>query len=121
MAENVNGGAIPEIKIDWSVISSEDDFYRSMLPQLDAPEWHGRNLDALWDSIGVGSINKVEPPYRIVFVNSDSVSDSLAELARKVLLVCFDAAIVRPGIEVVIRASRTTSTAPARRQNGTRE
>ena len=35
-----------------------------------APEWHGRNFDALNDSIAGGSINKIEVPYRIVIRNA---------------------------------------------------
>jgi hypothetical protein len=36
------------------------------LLQLRAPDWHGRNLDALWHSIVGGSINRRELPKRIV-------------------------------------------------------
>ena len=48
--------------IDWKNIANEEDFYNSILPQLDAPEWHGRNLDALSDSLVGGGINGIEPP-----------------------------------------------------------
>ena len=51
-----------KIFIDWKNIANEEDFYNSILLQLDAPEWHGRNLDALSDSLVGGGINGIEPP-----------------------------------------------------------
>jgi hypothetical protein len=33
---------------------------------LESPTWHGRNFNALNDSIVTGQINGVEVPYRIV-------------------------------------------------------
>ena len=62
-----------EIVIDWAMLKDEEEFYNSLLPQLSAPEWHGRNLDALADSIITGSINDVEPPYTITSLNEASV------------------------------------------------
>ncbi len=47
---------------EWKV---PHDFYRSFLEAVGAPEWHGQNLDALWDSITGGDINFVDPPYLI--------------------------------------------------------
>jgi RNAse (barnase) inhibitor barstar len=43
-----------------------DDFYDSFFSAVRAPAWHGRNFDALCDSIGDGQINEIEVPYRIV-------------------------------------------------------
>ena len=62
-----------EIVIDWEMLKDEESFYNSLLPQLSAPEWHGRNLDALADSIITGTINDVEPPYTITSLNEASV------------------------------------------------
>ena len=41
---------------------SADDFYRAYFEAIGAPEWHGRNLDALWDSLTGGGINQRNPP-----------------------------------------------------------
>jgi hypothetical protein len=41
---------------------------------LGASEWHGRNSNALNDSIANGSINEVEVPYTLVFINYDLIS-----------------------------------------------
>jgi len=45
---------------------TSDDFYDSFFRAVGAPSWHGRNFDALRDSIGAGEINQIEVPYRIV-------------------------------------------------------
>ena len=41
-----------------------------------APDWHGRNFDALRDNIAAGSINAVEVPYRLVIKNYDKIAPS---------------------------------------------
>jgi hypothetical protein len=47
---------------DWKVPL---DFYEALLPALEAPDWHGRNINALIDSMVYGNINGIESPYRI--------------------------------------------------------
>jgi hypothetical protein len=47
---------------DWSVV---DDFYTAYFADVGAPEWHRRNLDAVWDSLTGGGINNRNPPFRI--------------------------------------------------------
>lgn len=37
------------------------DLWAALLPALGAPDWHGPNLDALFDSI-VARLNRVQPP-----------------------------------------------------------
>jgi hypothetical protein len=41
------------------------DFYESILAVLEAPHWHGTNVNALIDSMLYGGINGIDPPYRI--------------------------------------------------------
>jgi RNAse (barnase) inhibitor barstar len=53
------------IKLDATDWKSKDDFYEAILAALEAPSWHGRNADALIDSMWGGSINGIEPPYKI--------------------------------------------------------
>jgi len=81
------------IEIDWEIIDSDKTFYEILLPQLDAPEWHGRNLDALNDSLVTGSINGVEPPYRIININTSKSAESITDFQRKVFGIFADAAI----------------------------
>ena len=42
------------------------DFVRALLAALEAPHWHGDNVNALIDSMVHGGINGVEPPYDVV-------------------------------------------------------
>lgn len=45
---------------DWQ---TQDDVYNAFFKSVGAPSWHGRNLNALNDSIGTGDINQMEVPY----------------------------------------------------------
>ena len=42
-----------------------DDFYDALLGAIEAPKEHGRNLNALINSMIWGGINAVKPPYTI--------------------------------------------------------
>ena len=64
-----------KIYIDWKKIDKVDEFYSQLLPQLEAPDWHGRNLDALSDSLVTGSINEIEPPFCIINLNVESLTE----------------------------------------------
>ncbi len=59
-------GCMRELVLDGSEWKTKDDVYNAFFRAVGAPEWHGRNLDALADSISGGSINQVEVPYRLV-------------------------------------------------------
>ena len=57
------------------------DFYNALLAALGAPEGHGRNLNALIDSMVWGGMNKVEAPYTIRISGTEKLSkDVLAEI-----------------------------------------
>jgi len=57
------------IHIDWMEISSLDDFYRRVFRQMEAPAWHGANLDALYDSWVTGGICPTGPPFEFRFTS----------------------------------------------------
>jgi RNAse (barnase) inhibitor barstar len=59
-----------QIRLDATEWKTQNDFYDSFFRAVGAPSWHGRNFDALNDSIGTGQINEVEVPYGIVIANS---------------------------------------------------
>ena len=58
---------------------TSDDFYTAFLAAVGAPDWHGHNLDALWDSVTGADINRVNAPYR---VRITGVSQSPQECKR---------------------------------------
>ena len=43
--------------------------YLSFFRAVGAPDWHGKNFDALRDSIAGRDINRIETPYRLVLTN----------------------------------------------------
>jgi len=65
------------IELDASGWTGLEAFYAALLPALGAPEWHGHNLNALWDSMVTGDINTLEPPYEIVLINCEGLEEPL--------------------------------------------
>jgi RNAse (barnase) inhibitor barstar len=60
---------VPVIRLNAQGWTRKDDFYDAFFAAVRAPIWHGRNRDALNDSISTGGINEVEIPYRLEVVN----------------------------------------------------
>jgi RNAse (barnase) inhibitor barstar len=80
-----------ELVLDGANWNTKDDVYDAFFQAVGAPEWHGRNFDALIDSIETGSINTVEVPYRLVIKNYDLVgigarqmTNDLVDLIREI-------------------------------------
>jgi RNAse (barnase) inhibitor barstar len=71
-----------ELNLDASSWKNTDDFYDAFFKAVGAPEWHGRNFNALDDSIEYGNINEIEIPYRIVIQNILSTNDDLRRFLR---------------------------------------
>lgn len=56
------------IRLDGTRWQSGADFYAALLPEIGAPDWHGRNLDALEESLRAGDVFPVKPPVTIHIV-----------------------------------------------------
>ncbi len=69
-----------EIRLEGASWRSVDDFYDAILPALRAPSWHGRNLDALNDTIAGDDINEVRQPLRFVVSGINEVPPAVREL-----------------------------------------
>jgi RNAse (barnase) inhibitor barstar len=72
-----------EIRLDASKWKTKDDFYDALLPALGAPPWHGRNLDALNDSISSDEMNEVRLPFRFLLVGTDTIPAELRSYLKK--------------------------------------
>jgi RNAse (barnase) inhibitor barstar len=72
------------ILIDWATIGSREEFYDRVLPQMDAPSWHGRTLDALQDSWVTGGICPSGPPFAVDFKRTTSSTPDLCDFASEV-------------------------------------
>jgi RNAse (barnase) inhibitor barstar len=90
-----------DLFMDASKWKTLDDLYDSFFEAVKAPAWHGRNLNAVRDSIGVGQINEIEVPYRLVLTHYDRVSGHLKEATEIFIQVVSD--LEKKGIPVKIR------------------
>jgi RNAse (barnase) inhibitor barstar len=71
-----------DLNLDASTWKNAGDFYDTFFKAVGAPEWHGRNFDALNDSIAHGRINEIEVPYRIIIRNIPSRNEEIGLLLR---------------------------------------
>jgi hypothetical protein len=69
---------VPELVLNAADWQSADDVYSGFFRAVGAPSWHGRNFNALNDSIATGNINKTDVPYRIVIRNATSMGSGAA-------------------------------------------
>lgn len=72
-----------ELTLDGAGWLRKGDVYSAFFHVVGAPEWPGRNFDALHDSILIltGSINRVEVPYTLVIRNYDRIGVAAKEMA----------------------------------------
>lgn len=77
------------ITLDATTWREVSDFYDALLPAIGAPHWHGKNINALIDSMVWGGINTIEPPYTVRIIHADNlpsrVKQEVADTARYVL------------------------------------
>lgn len=64
------------VKLVAQYWQTSDDFYRALLRKLGAPDWHGKSITALIDSMIVGDINEVGSPMRVVVTGLDRASET---------------------------------------------
>jgi hypothetical protein len=71
---------VPELLLDAAGWQNANDVYDGFFHAVGAPSWHGRNLNALNDSIATGNINRTDVPYRIIIRNAASMGGVAATL-----------------------------------------
>jgi len=69
------------VVIDWQEITDIECFYTHIFKQIEAPKWHGKNLNALQDSLVSGGISLVGPPFNYYLASEDYVISDLKEFA----------------------------------------
>ncbi|HEU5452083.1 MAG TPA: barstar family protein [Terriglobales bacterium] len=80
------------ILLDARGWATRDDFYDAVFREVGAPAWHGRNFNALADSIATGSINKIEVPYSIKLKNLHSAAPVVRDLVQDFMQLIHDLA-----------------------------
>lgn len=71
-----------EITLEGSNWQTEDDVIEGVLSGVRAPDWHGRNYNALRDSFVTGDINGVEPPYDFIIRLPTSPTPEVEDAVR---------------------------------------
>ena len=71
-----------ELRMNGSKWKSADNFYDALFRVLGAPQWHGRNFNALRESLAEGDINSVEPPFRIVITGGSTMGEGARQVTQ---------------------------------------
>jgi len=71
-----------KIVLDGTTWKTRDDFYDAFFKAVGAPDWHGRNFNALRDSIVTGHINQAELPYTINISGIEKAPTEVKDLVR---------------------------------------
>jgi RNAse (barnase) inhibitor barstar len=93
-----------ELILDGALWETCDDVYDSFFRAVGAPDWHGRNFNALRDSIVGGDINKVEVPYRLIIRNYDKIASQAKKMADDFIDLIHE--LATGGCPVEIRTER---------------
>ena len=96
-----------ELVIDAASWRTKDDLYLSFFAAVGAPNWHGKNLDAIRDSVAGFKINKIEVPYRLVLTNYDLTHPAVKGDAEKFIGLIRE--LAAEGVAVDIRTEHTPS------------
>ena len=95
---------VPEIVLAAAGWKTPDDFYAAFLGAVGAPPWHGRNLDALWDSISAGDINRINPPYRIRITGISDMAEECKHLLDRFTALIRQAKDEGSSIEIALES-----------------
>ena len=79
------------------------DVYAALFTGLGAPAWHGRNLDALNDSLTSGDINAVAPPLRVEVAGPSAAGPEARALAARIADLFADRAAEGHAVAWVVR------------------
>ncbi|WP_188053848.1 barstar family protein [Sphingosinithalassobacter sp. CS137] len=73
-----------QISLDAIGWQDRDDVMDALLAALGAPEWHGRTLDALFDSLAGGQILAVWPPLAIEVSGDGAAPRGVSEMLDRI-------------------------------------
>ena len=98
-----------DVVLDGAAWCTKDDVYDAFFRAVGAPEWHGRNFDALRDSIAGGEINKLELPYKLVIRNYDKIRGEAKEMADDFIDLVHELAAEGCPVEVCAELARESN------------
>ena len=76
-----------EIRLDGRLWRTANDFYTAYLSAVGAPDWHGRNLDAVWDSLTGGDLNRRNPPLRVRITGLADMGGDARQVVERFLAI----------------------------------
>jgi RNAse (barnase) inhibitor barstar len=102
----VGAGAnqVRELILDGAAWQTMDDVYDAFFRAVGAPSWHGRNFNALNDSIATGDINAIEVPYCIVIRNAALAGEGAQQMTRDFIELIQE--IAARGCPVAVRVEK---------------
>jgi RNAse (barnase) inhibitor barstar len=74
---------VEHIQLEGATWSGANDFYTAYLAAVGAPEWHGRNLDAVWDSLIGDDINQRKLPFSMRITGTALMSKGAQEIVGR--------------------------------------
>ena len=77
--------------VDIASAKTREDIFVLLLKAMDAPTWHGKNLDAIDESVAHGGNDTIEPPYSVTFINAARLSSDLRHELLRVKEIFVDA------------------------------
>lgn len=83
------------INLDATKWKTAHDFYDELLPAIGAPKGHGRNPNALVDSMVWGGMNSVEPPYTVRISNLSMAPKEVSDHVQLVSSMLVEGRIYR--------------------------
>ncbi len=86
--------------MDGRLWQTANDFYTAYLTAVGAPDWHGRNLDALWDSLTGGDINRRNPPFRVRIAGLTEMGGDARQMVERFVAFAEDAKAAGHVVEV---------------------
>jgi RNAse (barnase) inhibitor barstar len=96
-----------KLVLDGREWRTRDDVYDAFFAAVGAPSWHGKNFNALNDSIAVGSINQIEVPYCVVIANFDLISGEAKQMAADFADLLRELNVRGVPVEVELRLSKS--------------
>lgn len=91
------------VTLDARHWKTADDFFTALLRQLGAPAWHGKNLNALRDTMIFGGVNQIDPPMRV-----EVTGLSYADPEAFDMLIAAFSALAKDGANAHITGDRAT-------------
>ena len=93
-----------DLVLDGTSWKTRDDVYDAFFKAVGAPLWHGRNFNALNDSIATGRINEIEVPYRLVIQNYDLIEAGAQKMVDDFIHLIHEIAARGCPIEIQVNA-----------------